>query len=153
MESVLRGIPASPGIVVGPVHLLRWEVPEVRHRLVEDNEIESELARLHASLEKARDRLRLLMKRAEAQAGPEEAAIFDVQLSILEDAELVRNVEGLIQQNIGAEKAFDLVMLEWRTHFARHSAPMIRERVSDLTDVLIRVLFVAGQPFPIHAMV
>jgi phosphotransferase system enzyme I (PtsI) len=63
-----------------------------------------------------------------------------VQLSILEDAELVKNVEGLIQQNIGAEKAFDLVMLEWRTHFARHSAPMIRERVSDLTDVQIRVL-------------
>jgi phosphotransferase system enzyme I (PtsI) len=140
VESVLRGIPASPGIVVGPVHLLRWEVPEVRHRLVDDDEIDGELTRLHVSLEKARERLRLLRKRAEAQAGPEEAAIFDVQLSILEDAELVKNVEGLIQQNIGAEKAFDLVMLEWRTHFARHSAPMIRERVSDLTDVQIRVL-------------
>ena len=31
-------------------------------------------------------------------------------------------------------------MLEWRQHFARHAAPMLRERVGDLTDVHIRVL-------------
>jgi phosphotransferase system enzyme I (PtsI) len=31
-------------------------------------------------------------------------------------------------------------MLEWRNRFARHSAPMLRERVGDLTDVHIRVL-------------
>ena len=31
-------------------------------------------------------------------------------------------------------------MLEWRNRFARHTAPMLRERVGDLTDVHIRVL-------------
>ncbi len=140
MLSVLRGIPASPGIVVGPVHLLRWEVPEVRQRLIDDGEIDAEVARLRAAFERARDRLRLLRSRAELAAGPEEAAIFDVQLSILDDAELSTSVEALIAQNLGAEKAFDLILLEWRQHFARHSAPMLRERVGDLTDVHIRVL-------------
>ena len=48
MPSVLRGIPASPGIVVGPVYLLRWEVPEVRHRVVEDAAIDGEIVRFHA---------------------------------------------------------------------------------------------------------
>lgn len=140
MLSVLRGIPASPGIVVGPVHLLRWEVPEVRQRVVADDEIDPEIARLADAFEKARSRLRHLRSRAEVQAGPEEAAIFDVQLSILDDAALTRSVEALIKQNLGAEKAFDLILLEWRQHFARHSAPMLRERVGDLTDVHIRVL-------------
>lgn len=140
MDSILRGIPASPGIVVGPVHLLRWEVPEVRQRLIDDAEVDAELARLHAALDRARERLRHLRERAEAQVGPEEAAIFDVQLSILGDQELVGAVEALVRQNLGAEKAFDLVLLEWRQHFARHSAPMLRERVGDLTDVHIRVL-------------
>ena len=140
MLSVLRGLPASPGIVVGPVHLLRWEVPEVRQRLIGDDEIVAEVQRLHDAIERARERLRLLRSRAEVQAGPEEAAIFDVQLSILDDAELTSSVEALIRQNLGAEKAFDLILLEWRQHFARHSAPMLRERVSDLTDVHIRVL-------------
>ncbi len=140
MDAVLRGIPASPGIVVGPIHLLRWEVPDVKHRLVQDSERASEVARLHDALAKARERLILLRTRAESQAGPEEAAIFDVQLSILDDRELHGTVESLIQQNIAAEKAFDLAMLEWRHQFARHTAPMLRERVGDLTDVQIRVL-------------
>jgi len=138
--SVLRGIPASPGIVVGPVHLLRWEVPEVRQRVIGDEDIVAEIERLQTAFSRARDRLRLLRSRAEVQAGPEEAAIFDVQLSILDDAELATSVEALIRQNLGAEKAFDLILLEWRQHFARHTAPMLRERVSDLTDVHIRVL-------------
>jgi phosphotransferase system enzyme I (PtsI) len=140
MQSVLRGIPASPGIVVGPVHLLRWEVPEVKHRLIDDDAIDAEIVRLHDAFERARDRLRHLRARAEQQAGPEEAAIFDVQISILHDGELTRSTEALIRQNLGAEKAFDLILLEWRQHFARHSAPMLREKVGDLMDVHIRVL-------------
>ena len=140
MQSVLRGIPASPGIVVGPVHLLRWEVPDVRHRVIDDGAIPGEIDRLAAALERARARLRHLRARAELQAGPEEAAIFDVQLSILDDDELTNATTALIRQNLGAEKAFDIVLLEWRAHFARSSAPMLREKVGDLTDVHIRVL-------------
>lgn len=140
MDSVLRGIPASSGIVVGPVHLLRWEVPEVRQRLILDEEIDAELARLHAAIERARARVATLRTRAEAQAGPKEAAIFDVQLTMMTDGELLKSIEALIRQNIGAEKAFDIVLLDWQQHFARHATPMIRERVGDLTDVHIRVL-------------
>jgi phosphotransferase system enzyme I (PtsI) len=147
VERQIRGIPASPGIVVGHVHLLRWEVPDVRHRIIPDESIHDEIARLHEALERAKERLRHLRQRVEASAGAEEAAIFDVQLSILEDGELTRSIEELVRQNLGAEKAFDLVMLEWRTRFARHSAPMLRERVGDLTDVHIRVLsFLLGLP-------
>ena len=140
MERRIQGIPASPGIVVGYVHLLRWEVPDVRHRIISDESVPGELVRLREAVDRAKERLRALRTRIESTAGPEEAAIFDVQLSILDDRELTRGVEDLVRQNIGAEKAFDLVMLEWRTRFARHAAPMLRERVSDLTDVHIRVL-------------
>lgn len=140
MQSVLRGIPASPGIVVGPVHLLRWEVPEVRQRVISEAEIESECERLHGAFERARSRLRHLRERAEIQAGAEEAAIFDVQLSILDDRSLSDSIIKLIRQSIAAEKAFDIILLEWRQHFARNASPMLRERVGDLTDVHIRVL-------------
>ena len=140
MERRIQGIPASPGIVVGYVHLLRWEVPDVRHRIIADELVPGEIARMHDAVSRAKDRLRHLRSRVEASAGPEEAAIFDVQLSILDDRELLRGIEELVRQNIAAEKAFDLVMLEWRTRFARHASPMLREKVGDLTDVHIRVL-------------
>src|SRR3954466_3811311 len=140
MAKALAGMPASSGIVDGPVPLLRWEVPDVRHRIIPDEAIPAEIKRFYAGLEQARTRLKQVRARAEKHAGPEEAAIFDVQLSILEDGELLRQVEELIHQNLGAEKAFDLVLFEWRQQFAGHARPLLRERVGDLIDVHIRVL-------------
>ena len=140
MAKGLAGVPASPGIVDGPVHLLKWEVPDVRHRIIPDECIPDEIKRFHAALEQSRARLHQVRARAEKHAGPEEAAIFDVQLSILEDGELIRQVEELVHQNLGAEKAFDLVLFEWRQQFASHARPLLRERVGDLIDVHIRVL-------------
>src|SRR4029078_1108389 len=133
-------MPASPGIVIGPVHLLLWEVPDVPHRMVPDEAIPSEIERLHDAIAQAKARLQQVKDRAERHAGAEEAGIFEVQIMILSDQELVGSVEALIRQNHGAEKAFDLVLIEWRQNFARHTQPTIRERVGDLTDVHIRVL-------------
>ena len=109
MSTVFRGIPASPGIVVGPAHLLRWEVPDVPNRIVPDDQIVHELQRLDAAFTRARERLELVRARAERQAGPDEAAIFDVQLTILADADMRAEIEGLVRQNLGAEKAVDLI--------------------------------------------
>jgi phosphotransferase system enzyme I (PtsI) len=138
--SMLTGISASPGIVVGPVHLLRWVVPEVPQRVIDESAVPRELERLRHAFEKAVERLHSVRERAEKNAGPAEAAIFDVQVSIIEDAELRRRVEDVIRQNFSAERAFDVVMLEWREHFARSTHAMMRERVGDLMDVHIRVL-------------
>ncbi len=140
MTIAVSGVPASPGIVIGPVHLLRWEVPEVPARTVEPEYAPREIERLHAACDQAIVRLRKVRDRVEQHAGPEEAAIFDVQISICDDADLRTSAETLIRQGFVAEKAFDLVLLEWREHFARSTNALMRERVSDLLDVQIRVL-------------
>jgi phosphotransferase system enzyme I (PtsI) len=133
-------MPASPGIVIGPVHLLLWEVPEVPSRIVSDDMIPAEIQHLHDAIETAKQRLHQVRERAERHAGPQEAAIFEVQIAILSDSELVDGAETLIRQNISAARAFDLVMIEWRQNFARHAQPWARERVGDLTDIHIRVV-------------
>lgn len=140
MPRPILGLPASPGIVVGPVHLLRWEVPQVRQRIIPDDLVPGEIARFNDVVARARARLLQIRDRVSAHAGEEEAAIFDVQVAMLDDVELLDNVRELIHQNLGAEKAFDLVMADWRQSFARHTHQMLRERVADLTDVHIRVL-------------
>jgi phosphotransferase system enzyme I (PtsI) len=142
LDRTLVGIPASPGIVAGPVRLLRWEVPEVRHRIIPDEQIPKEVARFHDAVVRAKERLAQVQARAHRNVGEQEAAIFEVQMSMLDDTELTGRVEELIRQNLGAEKAFDLAMLEWQQHFSRHAQPMVRERVGDLTDLHIRVLSV-----------
>lgn len=140
MSRVIIGLSASPGVIVGKVHLLKWELPVVRHRIISDDEIQSELGRFESAVKQAIVRLEHIRTRAAHNAGEEEAAIFDVQLTILADAELLENVRNLIRQNLAAERAFDLVMVDWRQSFARHPHAMLRERVNDLVDVQIRVL-------------
>src|SRR5215207_7627775 len=105
VDRALTGIPASPGIVVGPVHLLRWEVPDVPNRIVPDDQIEAELERLHAAFEKGRERLKLVGARPDRHAGADDAAIFDVQLTILDDADRLGEIEVLVRQNRSDEKA------------------------------------------------
>jgi phosphotransferase system enzyme I (PtsI) len=142
MNRVLQGVPASPGIVVGPVRVLLWEVPAVPHRVIDDAQIEGEIARFRDAVARATGKLRQIRARAEASAGKDEAGIFEVQVGILADPSLLNEVESYIRQNLDAEKAFDVVMHEWRQKFARSGASMVRERVGDLTDVHIRVLTV-----------
>lgn len=139
-ERLLTGTPASPGIVVGPVHILRWEVPEVPQRIITNEEVEAEIQRFHSTLARARDRLQYVRDRAERHAGEEEAKIFDLQILLLQDTELTGRVESLVRQNLSAETAFEVAMLEWRHHFARHTSAMMRERIGDITDLQIRVL-------------
>jgi phosphotransferase system enzyme I (PtsI) len=141
LPALVSGISASPGIVVGRAHLLRWEVPDVDGtRTVTDEDIPGEIARFAHARGEAIARLKQVRERAERNAGPAEAAIFDVQISIIEDDDLQRRVEGAIRSGFGADRAFDVVMLEWRDQFARSSHALMRERVGDITDVHIRVL-------------
>lgn len=140
MDRSLRGIPASPGIAVGNVHLLIWEVPEFEHRSISDEEVPAELARLDDALERAKDRLRRVTERVEATAGKEEAAIFEAQRMLLEDPALLSSIRQYIKQNFAADAAFDLEMREWQQRFARHSSALLRERANDVVDVHIRVL-------------
>ena len=65
MAKGIAGMPASPGIVDGPVHLLRWEVPDVRHRIIHDEAIPGEIKRFHDALEKAKALLHQVRERAE----------------------------------------------------------------------------------------
>lgn len=138
---VIRGIPVSRGVAVGPALVVRWEVPAVSDRAIPPEAVEGEIARLREALAFAKERLALVRARAAERAGPEEARIFDAQLMILEDAELVEGAERLIRDNhFSAERAFELKMLEWRGLWSTQGSALLRERLIDLTDVEIRVL-------------
>ena len=138
---VVRGIPVSRGIAVGPALVVSWEVPAVRQRAITPDEVEGEITRLREALAFAKERLQAVRQRAAERAGEEEARIFDAQLLILDDAELTSSVEQLIRENhFSAERAFELKMLEWRGLWSTHGSALLRERLIDLTDVEIRVL-------------
>jgi phosphotransferase system enzyme I (PtsI) len=138
---LIRGIPVSRGVAVAPALVVKWEVPTVSDHAITADQVDGEISRLREALAFAAERLKVVRARAEERAGPEEARIFDAQLMILEDVELVGGTERLIRENhFSAERAFELKMMEWRGLWSTQGSAQLRERIIDLTDVEIRVL-------------
>ena len=72
-----------------------------------------------------------------ADAHGVDALAMHSHLSAGESRETARQVEELIHQNLGAEKAFDLVLFEWRQQFAAHApAPTSTALTVATTDEL-----------------
>jgi phosphotransferase system enzyme I (PtsI) len=140
-ERVLTGIGVSPGVVIGPALVLQWTIPDVPHRVVARDQVEGEVARLHAALAEVREHLATLRDRAARKIGTEEAKIFDAQMMMLEDADFTNAVVRMIRDNqLSAERAFEFKALEVRALWARSPSQRLRERVVDLSAVQLRVL-------------
>ena len=141
MAVFIDGVAASEGIVAGPVFLLNWEVPPVPHSTVPPEQAPSEIARFSAARAWAKERLRSLRERTEDRLGAVEARIFDPQILMLDDPQVVDGTVLYIAQNrLSAERAFQWRMLELQDLWSRRQHPMILDRLNDLQDVMSRVL-------------
>jgi phosphoenolpyruvate-protein phosphotransferase (PTS system enzyme I) len=142
MSIILDGSPASEGIASGKVFKLEWGVPHVPHETIREKDVKAEVARFHEAREWAGQRLREIKEQTEGCLGPVEARIFDPQLLMLDDPEVVDGTLRYIRDNrLAAQRAFELRMLELRSMWSRTSHPMVLDRLNDLEDLMIRVLY------------
>jgi phosphoenolpyruvate-protein phosphotransferase (PTS system enzyme I) len=149
--TVREGTAAAPGIVIGPVRIFRWTVPRVPQSAgIGEDEVEGEIARFREACEYAKERIRELKRRAEENIGPVEAQIFDPQLLMLEDVDLIGGTESYIRDNhLSAARAFEWRVLEWESQWSHTAHPMVLDKLNDLADVQARVLrFLLDIPDP-----
>jgi len=127
---------------MGTVCRVAWRVPVVaRETTIGPRAREGELKRFGAALEWARCRLEELKRDTESRLGSVEARIFDPQILMLDDPEVVAGTEGYIVENrLTAARAFDLRMLELKERWSDTSHPMVLDRLNDLQDLKLRVL-------------
>ncbi|MDW8328063.1 MAG: phosphoenolpyruvate-utilizing N-terminal domain-containing protein, partial [Anaerolineales bacterium] len=81
------GLPASPGVAIGPAWVYRPLTVTVERRVAADPP--AEWARLQSALFTARMQLQALEARARENIGDKEAAIFEAHQMFLEDEELL----------------------------------------------------------------
>lgn len=141
VEIIYTGIPASPGIAVGPLHVIArgFSSPEIYEILEED--IADEQRRFHAAVDITKKQLTDLQKRLESLSGNSDSEIFEAHVMLLEDKNLLSKVATAIadrQQN--AEYAFYAVMQNFLEAMRRIPDPYLRERTADIEDVCQRVL-------------
>ncbi|MFD2258049.1 phosphoenolpyruvate--protein phosphotransferase [Luteolibacter algae] len=140
-EIVYTGIPASPGIAVGPIQVNArgFSAPEVYE--IPEEEIEDEQLRFQAAVEATKKQLVELQQRLESLSGNNDSEIFEAHVMLLEDNALIERVTKAIdtrQQN--AEFAFYAVMQNFLEAMRRIPDPYLRERTADIEDVCQRVL-------------
>ena len=133
LETVLQGTPVSPGIGIGPVHVVArgFSAPEVYH--IDENDIPSEQDRFRAALDETKVQLDELQQRIKAISGEEESRIFEAHLMVLEDrAMLDRVAEAIASRRQNAEFAFYAVMQHFLEAMRRVPDPYLRERTAPL---------------------
>ncbi|MEX2583505.1 MAG: phosphoenolpyruvate--protein phosphotransferase [Gemmatimonadota bacterium] len=148
---IREGIPASPGIVIAPVRVLRMDVPHVPHGgVIPEESIEKEVDRFREACDAVKAQIRTLQSFTREHLGAVEAQIFEPQLLMLEDSELIDGTETNIRENhLIAERAFEWRVLEWEAQWSHTAHPMVQDRLNDLNDVQGRVLrYLMGVPEP-----
>ncbi len=141
MGETVLGIPASPGIAIGPAYVVRSQKLDVPHATVTTDQIEIEISRFREACDLAIRRTSELRDTVEQRLGSVQAKIFDPQVLMLQDPDLIEATVTYIQDSfLTAERAFSLRVLEFRSQWLDATHARVMDRVADLNDVQLRVL-------------
>ena len=144
----LTGTGVSGGIAVGRALVMERESVAVFRLLLPPEQVEGEVQRLTRAIEASRGQLQAIKDRLSREVGLPHAYIFDAQLLMLDDPLLLdRSVSVIREEHVNAEWALRTVSEQLHALFDEFSDAYLKERSSDLDDVLGRVqLNLAGAP-------
>lgn len=136
-----QGLGVSDGVVIGRVLRLQKGARDVYRAEIEDTDLERERRRFRAAVRLSRRQLETIKQRAEKELGRGHAYIFDAHLLFLEDAKLTRDVEDyIVREHSNAEWATKVVGDRLLSIYAQMNDEYLRERGSDIEDVIQRLL-------------
>ncbi len=136
---MLRAIPVSEGIAIGPLRHYRVALPALPDARASD--AEAEARRLDAALRACLKAIEERRRRAAAQFGAPQAAIFEAHALILQDDALLDRARHLLrEQGWTAPKAWHLAVREMAGAYQSLADEYMRQRVVDLLDVGDQVL-------------
>ncbi len=139
-ETRFVGVPGAPGAAIGKAVVV---LPPADLEVVPDKQVdnvEAELALFNDALEAVRQDIRALSAKLATQLRPEERALFDVYLMMLDDAALGTEVQLVIRTGQWAQGALRQVVNEHIKRFELMDDAYLRERASDVKDLGRRLL-------------
>ena len=136
----ITGVPGAPGIAIGTVVVVSpgadlYAVParEAQNR-------RSEVRAFREALQSVTKDIKAFAANLGSQLSPEDHALFDVYLSILDDSTIGAEVVSRIKEGQWAQGALSQVMIEHIRHFERMEHSYLKERAVDVKDLGTRVL-------------
>ncbi|SFK44887.1 phosphoenolpyruvate--protein phosphotransferase [Marinilactibacillus piezotolerans] len=140
MASQVSGIAASDGIAQAKAYLL--VEPDLSFDKKTISDVESEVNRLQAAIDTAKEELANIRSIAAESLGEEEAQVFDAHAMVLSDPDLIDQTNTVIKdEKVNAEAALQQTSDNFITIFeAMEDNPYMQERAADIRDVRKRVM-------------
>jgi len=134
------GVPGAPGIAIGTAVVVSpgADLYAVPAREAQDRR--KEVRAFREALHSVQKDIKLVAANLGTELNPEDHALFDVYLSILDDSTIGREVVGLIKAGQWAQGALSQVMIKHIRHFERMEHSYLKERAVDVKDLGTRVL-------------
>ncbi|WP_428241233.1 phosphoenolpyruvate--protein phosphotransferase [Gynuella sp.] len=135
-----EGVAGANGVAIGTAVLLTMgkSLETIPPRLVKD--IDYELAEFENALAMVRADIELAGSKLSSDLRPEERALFDVYLGMLDDEALAGEVKRLIHTGIWAQGAIAQVATTYSRHFEEMEDLYLRERGTDIRDLARRLI-------------
>jgi phosphotransferase system enzyme I (PtsI) len=138
-ERILRGVPVSPGIVLGSIYTHAGDLPEIPEYDITPEQVEPEIQRFEQALVQTRDQLTRL--RARHTRTKELSDIIGVLLLLLDDPDIRRQTLDYIRRHRrNAETAYYQTTRNLAAPLARSQVAFVREKLADINDITQRVL-------------
>ena len=137
--STLTGKKVAEGIAVGRLTFYKRGKKEIRRIYVED--AKKEVLRFKKACEKAVQEIKELYAEMTREIGEANAAMFEMQLMVLEDVEYIDSVNNIIMnQKFNAEYAVKEATNRFIEKYAPREASYVRGHEADVHDVATRIL-------------
>jgi phosphoenolpyruvate-protein phosphotransferase len=137
----VKGIPISPGLAEGIVHVHRTpfgpiDAPEnIRQR-----EVDEEFSRLDTATARISEDLLALATRVEEEIDGRLASVFGAHQLIADDSSLKEELKKEIAENlVSASSAVKTVFLRWEKRFLLMESQTFKEKGDDIRDVAMRL--------------
>lgn len=138
---VKHGIPASPGVAIGPAMVLGVEAFRIPRRFIRADAVESELVRFKVALENVCREIATNEQMASEQIGEQYGAIFGAHLQLARDPRLINEVEELVgKRHYSPEFAASQVLRKYARQLQNLGNTYLAERAADLFDLERRII-------------
>ena len=136
---MLKGIGASPGIVLGKALVIENTQLAIERKTITDTE--AEVAKLRNAVQVSKEELNKVKEKALLELGEQEAQIFESHLLVLEDPELIESaISNINNEKVNADFALNEIKEKFVTMFEAMDNEYMRERAADIKDVTNRIL-------------
>jgi len=136
-----KGIPASPGIIIGKVFIISKNLEPVHTEKIKVVNPEKEITRLKQAIEKTKNEILLIKEKIISDIGNKDADIFNAYIMLLNDKSFVEKAVNLIKdESVNSEYALHMILQEYVKLYSNISDNYLKEKIIDIKGLFEKVI-------------